>query len=274
MGRNAQAKKSGQSQASSADRHDLYEQSVQDVESEIDFVDETYRTLRGRNAELFREDFCGTASASCEWVRRRDSNHALGVDFDQPTLDWGIEHRVSRLTSEQQMRLRLQHDDVLRVTTDKADVIGAFNFSFYTFKDRETLTQYFRQALAGLADDGMLILDAFGGSEAHSELKEKTEHDGFTYVWHQKRFHPVTGHILCHIHFHFDDGSKMKRAFTYDWRLWTLPEISELLSLAGFSKVSVYWEGADDEGEANGEFEVSPTGEADPAWIAYVVAEK
>ena len=38
--------------AATADRHRLYELSVQCVEAEIDFVDETYRALRGRKARL------------------------------------------------------------------------------------------------------------------------------------------------------------------------------------------------------------------------------
>ena len=50
--------------AARADRHQLYERSVQNVEAEIDFVDETYRSLRGRRARLLREDFCGTAGAA------------------------------------------------------------------------------------------------------------------------------------------------------------------------------------------------------------------
>jgi hypothetical protein len=36
----------------------------------------------------------------------------------------------------------------------------------------------------------------------------------------------------------------------------------------------VYWEGEDDDGEGNGEFTESASGEPDPAWIAYIVAEK
>ncbi|MEM7610962.1 MAG: class I SAM-dependent methyltransferase [Pseudomonadota bacterium] len=257
----------------SSDRHELYEQSVQDVASEVDFLEHTFAQRRKRKALSFREDFCGTASAACEWVSRGAAHEAVGVDFDRSTLDWGIDHRVSRLTAEQQMRVRLLHDDVLTVSTSPVDVIGAFNFSYFTFQTRAKLRSYFENARRGLKSDGLFFLDAFGGSEAHSELKEKTEHDGFTYVWHQAKYHPVTGFLRCHIHFHFDDGSKMKKAFTYEWRLWTLPEIRELLLEAGFSKVIVYWEGTDEDGEGNGEFTPSDRGEADLAWIAYIVAE-
>jgi hypothetical protein len=51
-------------------------------------------------------------------------------------------------------------------------------------------------------------------------------------------------------------------------------ELRELLEEAGFATVRVYWEGEDEDGEGDGEFTEEATGEADPAWIAYVVAEK
>ena len=40
--------------ADNADRHHLYQESVQDTEAEIDFVEETWRALRDRPAELDR----------------------------------------------------------------------------------------------------------------------------------------------------------------------------------------------------------------------------
>ncbi|MEL7023595.1 MAG: class I SAM-dependent methyltransferase [Pseudomonadota bacterium] len=266
--------KSKPSAADKADKHELYEASVQDVETEVDFLVETYVGLRGREPVCFREDFCGTASAACEWVRRDSSKQAIGVDLDRPTLDWGIENRVSHLDAAQQLRVRLVHGDVLTVDERDADIIGAFNFSYCIFKTRDQLREYFQNARRGLRPDGLFVLDAFGGSEALTEMKEKTKLDGFTYVWHQAKYHPVTAHTLCHIHFHFPDGSKMKKAFTYDWRLWTLPEIQELLLEAGFGSAEVYWEGTDDDGDGNGVYEPSDTGDADPAWIAYIVAQQ
>ena len=80
--------------------------------------------------------------------------------------------------------------------------------------------------------------------------------------------------MRTHIHFKFPDGSRIKKAFTYEWRLWTAPEIRELLLEAGFRNPTVYWEGEDEDGEGNGEFSPEARGEADLAWIAYIVAEK
>ena len=95
---------------------------------------------------------------------------------------------------------------------------------------------YFARVRQALNPDGVFFLDAFGGPDASDLTKEKTKLDGFTYVWEQAEFEPVTSRILCHIHFKFPDGSKIKRAFTYDWRLWTLPELRELLTEAGFRR--------------------------------------
>ena len=65
----------------------------------------------------------------------------------------------------------------------------------------------------------------------------------------------------------------MKNAFSYTWRLWTMPEIIDLLHECRF-KPTVYWEGTDEDGEGNGVFEPAEEGEADAGWIAYIVCEK
>ena len=85
------------SMAGHADRHHLYQESVQDTESEIDFVQETWAELRERPAELLREDFCGTANTACEWVRRDSDHRAIGVDLDPEVLDWGELNNLAQL---------------------------------------------------------------------------------------------------------------------------------------------------------------------------------
>ena len=267
----------GRTLAEQADRHRLYEYSVQFAESEIDFVDDTYRSLRGRRARLLREDFCGTANVCCEWVRRRRSNRAIGVDIDAEVLDWGRAHNLQSLTAAQRKRVDLRRDNVLKVKTEAPDVISAMNFSYWLFKERKQLKRYFRRARAALADDGVLFLDAYGGYDSFREIVEEREIEqagGFTYIWEQERYEPVSGGLICHIHFAFPDGSRMERAFSYDWRLWTLPEIRELLEEAGFSRVTVYWQGWDEDGEPDGIFEPVEEGEADAGWICYLTAEK
>ncbi len=261
------------SQAERTDRHVLYENAVQHVAAEIDFIDETFSTLRGRRALRLREDFCGTANTACEWVRRRTANLAWGVDLDPAVLDWSRSHKIPQLTPRQQQRLRLMNVDVLRVRIEPVDVVLAMNFSYWVFRDRPTMKRYFRKVRDGLTADGIFFLDAFGGYEACQELEESTVHRGFTYVWDQSSFNPINSDITCHIHFKFRDGSRMDKAFTYHWRLWTLPELTEMLDECGF-KASVYWEGTDRNGEGDGNFTPATVGEADAGWIAYIVAEK
>lgn len=261
--------------AALADRHKLYEKSVQAVESEFEFIDENFNRIRGRRPRLLREDFCGTANLCCEWVRQHKENHAIGVDIDAEVLAWGREHQISQLKPNQSKRVALLQEDVLKVKTDPIDVVVAMNFSYQIFKERKQLRGYFQGVRDALAEDGILFLDIFGGYDAFRELKEKTKHKKFTYVWEQAHYNPINGDILCHIHFHFPDGSKMKKAFTYDWRLWTLPEIRELLEEAGFKKSTVYWQGTDKKsGEGNGIFTPCEQGDADAGWICYLSAEK
>ena len=260
--------------AKTADRHELYELSVQNVESEIDFIDRVWEERRGRLANSMREDFCGTFASSAEWIQRRDDNTAIGVDLDTEVLQWGRDHTLPKLDAAQQDRLRIYEDDVLSVDCDRVETLVAMNFSYYLFKTREDLLGYFKRAYEGLVDDGIFVCDAYGGSESFSEIEEERDLDGFTYVWDQSYYSPVSGDVVNHIHFRFPDKTIMKKAFTYEWRLWTLPEIQELLKEAGFRDVTVWWEGTDEDGDGDGEFSPDEEGEACEGWIAYLTAEK
>ncbi len=268
------AKKPHATLASKADRHVLYEDSVQCVEAEIDFIDETFKTLRNRKAQLLREDFCGTANTSCEWVRRRKRNRAIGVDLDREVQKWGRKHHVAKL-NQAKSHVTLLNENVLEVKTEPVDIVLAMNFSYWIFKERAVMRRYFQGVYEGLAEDGVFFLDAYGGSDAYKEMRERTKYDDFTYIWDQASFDPISADMVCKIHFSFPDGSRMKNAFTYEWRLWTLPEIREILLEAGFKRVTIYWQGDDeDSDEGNGEFEPADRGEADEAWIVYIGAEK
>lgn len=260
--------------AERADRHALYQQAVQCVEAEIDFVEETFKMLRGRRAQVLREDFCGTANTACEWVRRRRTHRAIGVDRDPGVLAWGAAHNVQPLGSAAR-RVQLLNADVMRVNSGPVDVVLAMNFSYWILKQRRELRRYFRRVRDTLADDGVLFLDAYGGYDAFRVMRDRHAYDGFTYIWDQASYDPISGAMTCYIHFRFADGSRLPKAFTYHWRLWTLPEIRELLAEAGFAHATVYWQGTDEEtGEGNGIFEPAEIGEPDPAWIAYIVAAK
>lgn len=268
-------KKAKSNIADSADKHVYYERAVQAVEPEIDFVDATFKSIRGYSASTLREDFCGTGNTSCEWVRRRDDNCAVGLDLDAEVLDWGKIHKLPKLSAEQQQRITLKQKNVLDAVDETSQIVIAMNFSYMLFKTRAELLHYFTTVYHALTDDGVIIIDAYGGYDSYRAIKEKTKFKNFTYYWHQKSFNPITGEMQCYIHFKFKDGSKIKKAFSYNWRMWTLPELQELLNEAGFKNVAVYWEGTDSEsGEGDGIFTPTQNGTDDPSWIAYLSAEK
>ena len=261
------------------DRHALYEASVQGVEFDLDFAASVFRRLRGRPARVLREDFCGTAALSGGWVLRSPANVAYGIDLDPDPLAWAARHRLSRLNGSD--RVHLVRGDVLSARVPPADLTLAYNFSFFVFKTRALLLQYFRAARRGLGKDGVLMLGMFGGTEACEAMTEtrriaaKQAVDGtrlpaFRYVWEQERFNPVTHDLFCSIHFEVPGRRVMRRAFTYDWRLWSLPEVRELLAEAGFRESRVYV----DTGDSDGAYRLRTSFENQRGWLALVAGVK
>jgi hypothetical protein len=259
--------------AGSADKHSLYEIAVQNVEAEADFIERVFIDEVGYMPTHLREDFCGTAKLCAEWVSRRNENHAVGIDLDGPTLEYGRMNNINPLGPAAN-RISLIKDNVLNVTDPSAEIIAATNFSWWGFHCKEVLKKYFISSLESLTENGMLMLDIFGGPESQVVQFEETEYDNFTYIWDQNSFNPITHRYNCKIHFHFPDGSKLENAFDYDWRIWTIPETRDLLLESGFKRVVIYWEGTDQDGNPNDNFQPSLTGDLAPAWVAYIVAFK
>lgn len=269
----AAAKKHQPTMADRADRHQLYQDSVQNPEFELDFIDKTFKELCGRVPRSMREDFCGTALSSVEWVRRRRGNTAVAVDLDDEVLAWAEANNASRLSKAERKRLELVKGDVREVETARHDVIQAYNFSYWFFQERAMLLDYFRRLKASLVDDGLLFLDVFGGSECYQTQKEKRKLDGFRYVWEQAEFNSITNELKCHIHFHFPDKSKIKKAFSYTWRVWGARELREILTEAGFSETVVYRQEFDPKtDEALDEYIATDEAEDYACWLGYIIA--
>ena len=258
--------------AKDIDRHLLYQMAVQEPSTDIWFVQRVYKKRNGSKPRVLREDFCGTALMCAEWVRGKPKRTAHGVDLDQRTLNWGTQHNIEPLGPDAE-RVHLYARNVLRGIGTRADVVCAFNFSYCVFHQRQQLLDYCKAVKRGLARNGAFFMDIHGGLELGAEMAERTRNGhGFTYVWDQTPYDPINGLAVRYIHFEFPDGTRTKKAFTYDWRLWTLPELRDILSDAGFGQVDVYWEGADKRGRGNGIFKRTRTAEEEQSWIAYVVA--
>lgn len=261
--------------AKTADKYELYQYAVQSPEEDVEFLTRVYRKLRGRKPRHLREDFCGTALLCSHWIQQGKKYTAEGFDIDPEPVAWGQEHNFAPL-GDVASRARIQLKDAREPSETAPDVRCAHNFSYCLFKERSELLHYFRCAWSDLAENGIFSVDIHGGPESMEEMEEVREiEEGFDYVWDQDNYWPATADYRCYIHFRFQDGSEMKRAFTYDWRLWTLPELVDILYDAGFSQVDSYWEGTDEDGESgDGHFEKDDRGENCLSWISYIIAQK
>ena len=184
-----------------------------------------------------------------------------------------MKHNIAALKPEQQGRVHLIHDNVVNVRQPKMHIIGAFNFSYFLMMKRNDLLKYFTQARKSLRPNGLFFLDAYGGWESQEPMEEETVHEGFSYIWDQADYNPIDDTAICHIHFKFPDGTKMMKAFSYTWRLWTLAGIRDVLTDAGFKSLDVFWEGEDKDGEGNGIYRRTKKAENTPGWNAYLVAQ-
>ncbi|MAX07991.1 MAG: SAM-dependent methyltransferase [Gammaproteobacteria bacterium] len=264
--------------ADKADKYDCYQQSVQEPEHEIDIFDQAFREAYNRKALKLREDFCGTFAVCCYWVESDSKRSAWGIDLCEETLQWGKNNNLNKLKEKDSRRVTVMEQDVRERSTPQVDVLAAQNFSFWIFKTREEVLEYFKIAYANLASEGVIVMDMMGGRNCYdSDLVDKRTivkgKKGFKYHWEQAYFNPVNSHCKFYIHFKFADGSKMKKAFQYDWRFWTIPEVRELLMEAGFKDTVVYWEEdtEDDEDATWSKVDEAPN---DYSWLCYVVGIK
>ncbi len=252
------------------DRHRLYERAVQHGPTEVALVESILRR-HGRPARRLREDFSGTALLAAEWVSRGPARTALAVDIDPAVHAWARAHRLPTL-GDASGRLRLVTADVRRAPGRGLDAVVALNFSYSVLETRAELRAYLRGVRRALAPGGVVVLDAFGGPDAQRELVERRRiGGGVTYVWEQEAFDPITHHVRCAIHFELPGGRRLRRAFRYAWRLWSLPELTELLAEAGYEAIEVLWDVA-----PRGATRYVPRRSAagQPGWLAYVVARR
>ena len=118
-------------------------------------------------------------------------------------------------------------------------------------------------------------MDAFGGYEAFQEIREKTRHKHFDYIWGTRKLQPdQRRHDLSHP-LPLSGWLEAEKGLHLYLALWTLPELQELLIEAGFARVTVYWEEVDEKtGDGTGVYSPATVGAADPGWVCFIVAEK
>ena len=262
-----------------ADKFVCYQESVQAPEHEVEFFEQAFRDAYGRRPFTLREDFCGTFAVCCEWAKSKKNRLAVGVDLCGDTLQWGRDNNLSKLSKHERARVTLLQDDVRTKAESPVDVLAAQNFSFWFMKQRSEVVEYFKIARDNLRPEGVIVLDMMGGGACYEEGNVDKRKVGkgkkaFRYEWEQARFDPITRDTTMYIHFRFQDGSRIDRAFEYHWRFWTPPEVREMLDEAGFRESHVYWELEDADGEDTGEWRRTKSTENADAWGCYIVGVK
>ena len=253
--------------AEKADKHKIYQLAVQSPEADIELIQHFYRDRRRRNAWRLREDFCGTALTLSHWVAQGARYSGEGFDIDPDPLDWGRMHNIGPL-GHAARRAILHQADVRAPSVEAPDIRCAFNFSYWVFQRREEMLDYFISAREDLAEDGMLVIDVTGGSDSLSEEPYATRVKGFELIWQQKNFSPVDHSADLTLTFRFRDGSEIDPPYQYSWRVWSIPELMDLLESAGFKEIDIWWQ--DDDTEAG--YRKTRRGANEASWVACIAA--
>lgn len=257
------------------DKYKMYIKAVQSPETDVKFYQKRYfeMTQKQKPNLTLREDFCGTGIISSEWVKLSPKYVAYGVDLDTEPTGYGERHILSKLDASERKRIHLLNMNVMDKKVPHADIVAAANFSYFLFKKRQDLKQYFKNVHDTLNKEGIFIVDVFGGTQCTDEITDKKKIGDLTYYWDQKGFDPITNEAQFSIHFRHK-GKMYKDLFTYDWRMWSIPELREIMQEAGFKETRVYWEGTNRLGFGNGKFTLANSGEPCLSWVAYIVGIK
>ncbi len=257
-------------QASEADQYRIYQLAVQSPEADIELLQHIFKASRGRKGYRLREDFCGTGLTLSHWINQGSRYRGEGFDYDPAPVQWGLQHNFAVL-GKAASRATLHIADARSPSLHRPDIRCAFNFSYWVFLEQKEMLEYFSNVYADLADDGVFIIDATGGTESLSEEPYESDHGDFSCIWHQENFSPIDHSADLTLRFRFSDGSELEPPYRYRWRVWSIPELTDLLLQAGFTTTNIWWQN-DDAGDIG--FEITRKGYNDPCWVACIAALK
>jgi len=253
------------------DKHAAYGLAVQSPIEDARFLRRVYRELTGKNPKTLREDFCGTFALCCEWVKHDAAAQAWGLDIDGDPISYGSEKYLAELDEDQRSRVHVRQLDVMSPRAPQADVICAFNFSYFAFQERRTLVRYFESCRQRLNRGGLFVVDIFGGPQHGHPCVDTKRLPGMKYFFEQSEFDPITNKTRFHLSFQRNGERKRGRVFSYDWRMYSIAEIRDVMLDAGFKDTVVYWEGTGRDGRGSGVFRRREKGEPCEVWVAYIV---
>ena len=277
----------------SLDRFDCYELCVQSPRHVSAFL----RGVHANNPVVLREDFCGTAALSQRWLedaaRLGEPACAIAVDLDEEVITRARRAPQSPPPSQREgaggwvgSSLQLLHADSTKPTNPDpgCDIVFVGNFSIGYLHTRRELIDYLALSRSRLArgnagfGGGVFVCDTYGGASAFQLGSLTRRHPSrgreiIHYHWQHEEADPLTSMVTNSISFRVEiDGEivqQLPRAFVYRWRLWSIAELREAMTEAGFASTEVYTDCNIAPGQAPRP--VTPT-ELGPDWIALITA--
>jgi hypothetical protein len=258
--------------ASTANIHALYEYSVQSPDREVMNLLMMHRYIynnghmqknRYTAPRILREDFCGTALLCKSWLDKHVENTAMAIDWDPSVIEYAKKTHFQKdmdsiPDTETPERIQLFCANVLNHDSryQPVDILVALNYSLCYFHTRSDVLAYLSHIVKNsyIKSDGIFVCDLFGGSEYYQQYSSDSASkdslpktiqtirygSNFKYIFEQRPLNPFTNRVNCSMHFKFQDGSMIKNAFQYDFRLWSLCELREILLDAGFDLLYVW----------------------------------
>lgn len=246
------------------DRHDLYELCVQSPKHLVPLL----IAIHGGKPTVLGEDFAGTAALSCQWVKDIAGGRAVAIDLDAEALTRHGEHeQITRLVAD------------VRTADEPVDVLFVGNFSIGYLHSRAELVSYLKRVRSRLNAGGVFVCDTYGGESAFLTGHVHRYHslaDGrrVRYTWEQRSADPLTGRVIDVLHFRVERGGiiedELRDAFVYDWRLWSVPELRDALTDAGFAQTDVYQKLPDAEDE-DGQVYIEPVRDGEELEDSFIV---
>ena len=249
------AKNTTELEAASLDRFDLYEFCVQSPAYDAKMLSAIHGGTGRRSARVLGEDFCGPAAICRAWIDLSQKHHtAVAVDRDAPTLSRAISMNAQsqpgdpRSVGPERSGVLYILDDVRNVR-DRVDILCALNYSICELHRRTDLVGYLLNARKRLTAGGTFVCDIYAGFDSTlpgttSRTMKHPSGATIVYHWEQREADPLTGMVENAIHFDIKLGKgkveRLRDAYVYHWRLWTIPELREAMSEAGFVTTAVY----------------------------------